>query len=147
MRISDWSSDVCSSDLGPILPVHPRHESLEGVLAYPTVAALPLAPDLAIIATPPQAIPQLVAELGGRGTRAAVVISAGFSDRGAGGLRQQLLEAARPHLLRIVGPNCLGIMVSDLGINASFSHLAPPPGDLAFVTQSGAMVTTLLEIG
>src|SRR3546814_7892253 len=100
MRISDWSSDVCSSDL--------------------TVAALPLAPDLAIIATPPQAIPQLVAELGGRGTRAAVVISAGFSDRGAGGLRQQLLEAARPHLLRIVGPNCLGIMVSDLGINASF---------------------------
>src|SRR3546814_6036534 len=59
---------------GPILPVHPRHESLEGVLAYPTVAALPLAPDLAIIATPPQAIPQLVAELGGRGTRAAVVI-------------------------------------------------------------------------
>src|SRR3546814_19217615 len=79
---------------GPILPVHPRHESLEGVLAYPTVAARPLAPDLAIIATPPQAIPQLVAELGGRGTRAAVVISAGFSDRGAGGLRQPLLEAA-----------------------------------------------------
>src|SRR3546814_11781101 len=90
MRIRDWSSDVCSSDLGavlarnlfkggfdgPILPVHPRHESLEGVLAYPTVAALPLAPALAIIATPPQAIPPLVAELGGRGTRAAVVISA-----------------------------------------------------------------------
>ena len=135
---------------GPILPVHPRHQSLEGVLAYPSVAELPLVPDLAIIATPPETVPQLVAELGARGTRAVVVITAGFGEGGAQdghgiGLRQRLLDAARPHLLRIVGPNCLGLMVPSLGINASFSHLAPPPGDLAFVTQSGAMVTTMLD--
>ena len=133
---------------GPILPVHRSHESLEGVLAYPSVAALPLAPDLAIIATPPDSVPQLVAELGARGTRAAVVITAGFGeggDSGGAGLRQQLLDAAKPHLLRIVGPNCLGMMVPGLGINASFSHIAPLPGDLAFVTQSGAMVTAMLD--
>ena len=133
---------------GPILPVHPRHESLEGVLAYPSVESLPLAPDLAILATPPKTVPQLIAELGARGTRAAVVITAGFGeggDSGGAGLRQQLLEAAQPHLLRVVGPNCLGMMVPGLGINASFSHVAPPPGDLAFVTQSGAMVTAMLD--
>ena len=133
---------------GPILPVHRQHESLEGVLAYPSVEALPLVPDLAIIATPPQSVPQLVAELGARGTRAAVVITAGFGAGGDGGgatLRQQLLDAAQPHLLRVVGPNCLGTMVPGLGINASFSHLAPLPGDLAFVTQSGAMVTAMLD--
>jgi acetyltransferase len=132
---------------GPILPVHPRHESLEGVLAYPSVAALPLAPDLAVLATPPETVPRLVAELGARGTRAAVIITAGFTDSGDGtpSLRQQLLDASRPHLLRVVGPNCLGVMVPGLGINASFSHLAPPPGDLAFVTQSGAMVTAMLD--
>ena len=117
---------------GPILPVHPRHQSLEGVLAYPSVAALPLAPDLAVIATPPETVPQLVAELGARGTRAAVIITAGFSGDGNGegsSLRQKLLEAAQPHLLRIVGPNCLGLLLPRQGINASFSHLAPPPGD------------------
>jgi acetyltransferase len=126
---------------GPILPVHPRHESLEGVLAYPSVEALPRVPDLAIIATPPQSVPQLVAEFAARGTRAAVIITAGFG----GTLRQALLDAARPHLLRIVGPNCLGTMVPGLGINASFSHIAPLSGDLAFVTQSGAMVTAMLD--
>lgn len=133
---------------GPILPVHPRHQSIEGVLAYPSVAALPLAPDLAVIATPPQSVPQLVAEFGSRGTRAAVVITAGFGeggDSGGAGLRQQLLDAAKPNLLRVVGPNCLGVMVPSLGINASFSHVAPLPGDLAFVTQSGAMVTAMLD--
>jgi acetyltransferase len=133
---------------GPILPVHPRHESLEGVLAYPSVAALPVVPDLAILATPPNTVPDLVAQLGARGTRAAVVITAGFGeggDSGGASLRGEMLAAAQPHLLRIVGPNCLGMMVPGLGLNASFSHIAPPPGDLAFVTQSGAMVTAMLD--
>ncbi|WP_193366710.1 bifunctional acetate--CoA ligase family protein/GNAT family N-acetyltransferase [Pelagibius marinus] len=133
---------------GPILPLHRKHESLEGVLAYPSVEALPLAPDLAIIATPPDSVPQLIADFAARGTRAAVVITAGFGeggDSGGAGLRQQMLDAARPHLLRIVGPNCLGMMVPGLGINASFSHIAPLAGGLAFVTQSGAMVTAMLD--
>ncbi len=133
---------------GPILPLHRKHESLEGVLAYPSVEALPLAPDLAIIATPPDSVPQLIADFGARGTRAAVVITAGFGEGGdaaGAGLRQQMLDAAKPNLLRIVGPNCLGMMVPGLGINASFSHIAPLSGDLAFVTQSGAMVTAMLD--
>lgn len=133
---------------GPILPLHRKHESLEGVLAYPSVEALPQAPDLAIIATPPDSVPQLIADFAARGTRAAVVITAGFGeggDSGGAGLRQKMLDAARPHLLRIVGPNCLGMMVPGLGINASFSHIAPLAGDLAFVTQSGAMVTAILD--
>ncbi|SME94798.1 acetyltransferase [Tistlia consotensis] len=133
---------------GPIMPVHPKHPAIEGTLAYPSVADLPIAPDLAVICTPPDSVPELVAELGARGTRAAVVITAGFGEGGneAGAARRQrLLDAARPHTLRIVGPNCVGVLLPRLGIDASFSHIAAAPGDLAFLTQSGAMVTAMLD--
>ena len=118
-----------------------------GVEAVASVAELPEAPDLAVIATPPQGIPDLVAELGARGTRAAVVITAGFGELGAEGraLQARMLEAARPTLTRIVGPNCLGIMVPGVGINASFAHVAPLKGDIAFVSQSGAIITAMLD--
>ncbi|MGE0723536.1 MAG: acetate--CoA ligase family protein, partial [Alphaproteobacteria bacterium] len=133
---------------GPILPVNPRRQAIEGVLAYPTVAALPVAPDLAVIATPPDTVPALIAELGARGTRAAVVMTAGFGEGGAvegEARRQRMLDAAKPHLLRILGPNCVGLAVPGIGLNASFAHLAAKPGDLAFLTQSGAIVTALLD--
>lgn len=132
---------------GPVLPVHPTNESVQGVLAYPDVASLPLAPDLAVIATPAQTVPGIVAELGARGTRAAVVISAGFAERGAEGqrLQQQILEAAQPHLMRIVGPNTLGLLAPKRALNASFAHLAARPGGPAFVTQSGAVVTSVID--
>jgi acetyltransferase len=132
---------------GPVLPVHPRHQSIQGVLAYPDVASLPVAPDLAIIATPPATVPGLIAELGARGTKAAVVVSAGFAELGEEGrrLQQQLLEAARPHLMRIIGPNTLGILVPGLSLNASFAHLPARPGGPAFVTQSGAVVTGVID--
>jgi acetyltransferase len=133
---------------GPVLPVHPKHEAIEGVLAYGSVAQLPITPDLAVIATPPDSVPGLVAELGARGTRAAVIITAGLREagenQGATG-QQAMLDGARPHLLRIAGPNCLGLMVPGIGLNASFSHIAPAPGKLAFVTQSGALVTAMLD--
>src|SRR5689334_14631387 len=92
---------------GPLLLVNPRHSTLAGMPVYPDVASLPSTPDLAVIATPPQAVPELISALGSRGTRAAVVITAGFSELGAQGhaLQQAMLDAARPHLLRIVGPN------------------------------------------
>ena len=133
---------------GPIMPVNPKHKSIEGVLTYPDVAGLPLTPELAVVSTPPDAVPGIIAELGRRGTKAAVIITAGFGegeDRYGAELRQRMLEAARPHLMRIVGPNCLGILVPGIKLNASFSHLAPVKGDLAFVTQSGAMVTAVLD--
>ena len=133
---------------GPIMPVNPKHKSIEGVLTYPDVAGLPLTPELAVVSTPPDAVPGIIAELGRRGTKAAVIITAGFGegeDRYGAELRQRMLEAARPHLMRIVGPNCLGILVPGIKLNASFAHLAPAKGDLAFVTQSGAMVTAVLD--
>ncbi|HZT52345.1 MAG TPA: acetate--CoA ligase family protein, partial [Stellaceae bacterium] len=132
---------------GRIMPVNPRHREIEGLPVYPDVASLPETPDLAVIATPPQTVPGLIAALGARGTRGAVVITAGFGELGAEGkaLQRQALEAARPHLMRIVGPNCVGIMVPGMGLDAGFAHVAPRAGDLAFVSQSGALITAVLD--
>jgi acetyltransferase len=133
---------------GPVMPVNPKAEAVEGVLAYKDVGALPFAPDLGVICTPPDTVAPLVEALGARGTKACVVITAGFGEGGnAEGAqrRQAVLDAARPHTLRLVGPNCVGMMVPPLGLNASFSHIGPKAGDLAFLTQSGAMVTAMLD--
>jgi len=132
---------------GSIMPVNPRHRVIKGVETFHDIAALPAPPDLAVIATPPQKVPELAAELGKQGTRAAVVITAGFnttSDKGRQ-LRQALLDAARPHLLRVIGPNCLGVMAPFVGLNASFAHLNPAAGGIAFIAQSGAIVTSMLD--
>lgn len=126
---------------GPIWLVNPRHAAIEGQTCYPSVSDLPAAPDLAILVTPPATIPGLIGELGARGTRAAVVITAGVR----GDLERAMLEAARPHLLRIQGPNCLGLMLPGIGLDASFSHRAPLPGGLAFVSQSGALITAIID--
>ena len=132
---------------GPILPVNPHHESVLGLPAYPDVAHLPQTPDLAVIATPPDTVPGLLSELGARGTKAAVVITAGFGELGERGraLQQQALAAAQPHVLRLVGPNCVGIMVPGIGLDASFAHIPPLAGALAFVSQSGALITAVLD--
>src|SRR5690606_38300239 len=126
---------------GPVWLVNPRHTDVDGVPCYPSVEALPGTPDLAVIATPPHTVPKLIEELGRKGTRAAVVITAGVR----GDLQQAMLNASRPHLLRIQGPNCIGLMVPGIGLNASFSHRAPVPGDLAFLSQSGALATAVID--
>jgi len=133
---------------GPIMPVNPKHHAIAGVLAYPAVGDLPEVPDLAVICTPPDTVPDIVAELAEAGTQAAVVVTAGFGEGGneAGTARRQaMLDAARPHLMRIIGPNCLGIIVPRAGVNASFAHITPRRGRIAFVTQSGAIVTSVLD--
>ncbi|WGI27287.1 bifunctional acetate--CoA ligase family protein/GNAT family N-acetyltransferase [Halomonas alkaliantarctica] len=133
---------------GPILTVNPNERAIRSSLNYHTVSELPLVPDLAIIATPPDSVPELIRELGERGCRAAVVITAGFGEgeRADGkALKQAMLEAAKPYLMRIVGPNCLGILLPHRGINASFAHIMPQKGDIAFVTQSGAVATSILD--
>jgi acetyltransferase len=133
---------------GPIMPVNPKHRAIEGVLTYPDADALPEIPDLAVIATPPETVPGLIAEFGRRGTRAAVVVSAGFGESGEAtgrNLHQAMLTAAAPHTLRIIGPNCIGVMVPSVGLNASFAHLTPKPGHLAFVAQSRAVATSVLD--
>jgi len=126
---------------GPIWLVNPHRRQVEGERCYPSVDALPAAPDLAVIATPPHTVPGLIGELGCKGTRAAVVITAGVRDD----LRQAMLEASQPHLLRIQGPNALGLMVPGIGLDASFSHRAPLAGDLAFLSQSGALITGVID--
>lgn len=133
---------------GPVMPVNPRHAHVQSVPAYPSIKDLPQVPDLAVVATPPETVPGIIAELGAAGTRAAVVITAGFGEGGrARGmeLRQAMLDAARPHLLRIVGPNCLGVLVPHAGLNASFGSTMPLSGRLAFVAQSGAVVASVVD--
>ncbi|HEY0302683.1 MAG TPA: CoA-binding protein, partial [Rhizomicrobium sp.] len=98
---------------GPILPVNPKHAAVAGILAYPDIASLPLTPDLAVICTPAETVPGLIAELGARGTKGAIVISAGFREAGTAkgsDLEQAMLDAAAPHLMRVIGPNCLGVV-------------------------------------
>ena len=130
---------------GTIYLVNPKYASFEGQPVYADVAALPGVPDLAVIATPPASVPGLISQLGRRGTKGAVVITAGFTSDSGSALKQAMLDAAQPHLLRIVGPNCLGLLVPPLGLNASFAHLQPHRGGLAFIAQSGAILTSVID--
>jgi len=133
---------------GPIWPVNRRHSSVGGMPAWRDVASLPQVPDLAVICTPAETVPALIAELGRKGTRSAIVLSAGLKQAGGTdglSLEQAMLDAARPHLLRILGPNCIGALVPGIGLNASFAPGNALPGKLAFVTQSGALATAMLD--
>jgi len=130
-----------SSFPGRLYAVNPRHRRLGDTPVYAGVQALPEAPDLAVICTPAATVPGLIAELGARGTRAAVVVTAGLDPA----TRQAMLDAARVHTLRILGPNCIGLLVPHRGLNASFAHIGAQPGELAFVSQSGALVTAMLD--
>ncbi len=133
---------------GPVWPVNPKYTEVAGRPAYANVKALPQAPDLAVICTPPPTLPGLIEELGSRGTRAVAVLSAGVAaatDRKGRSITELMLKAARPHLLRILGPNCVGLLVPGLGLNASFAPVSSAPGPLAFVSQSGALVTAVLD--
>ena len=133
---------------GAILPVNPRHAEIDGLACHADVAALPQAPDLAVICTPPDTVPAIVAALGARGTKGAVVITAGFGEGGADAgrkRRQAMLDAARPHLLRIIGPNCVGIAVPPVGLNATFMRGQPATGRLAFASQSGAILAGIVD--
>ena len=136
-----WRNLNDGSFQGRRYAVNPKHASFDGVPVYPNVAALPEVPELAVICTPPAAVPGLIAELGAAGTRAAVVLTAGLDKA----QRQAMLDAAKPHVLRILGPNCIGMLVPHLGLNASFAHVDALPGELAFVTQSGALMTAMLD--
>jgi acetyltransferase len=132
---------------GPVMAVNPTRDRIGEMPVYPSVAALPSVPDLAVVATPAVTVPDIIDELGRRGTKAVVVISAGFAETGTAGstLQQGMLDAARPHLVRIIGPNCVGILVPRTHVNASFAHLSPQPGNIAFATQSGAVLTAVMD--
>ena len=128
---------------GKVMPVNPKYDSIGALPCFRSAADLPETPDLAIIATPPGTVPRVVAELAAKGCRAAVVITAGVGS--TDGLRQQMLDAARPSLMRIVGPNTIGAISPWVGLNASFAPTNPTPGGIALVSQSGAMVSTMVD--
>jgi acetyl-CoA synthetase (ADP-forming)/acetyltransferase len=128
---------------GAVWPVNPKYAQLRGMPCYAKVSALPAAPDLAIVCTPAAGIPGVIAELGARGTKAAIVMTA--TDGRSNTLRQAMLDAAKPHLLRILGPGSIGVQSPALGLNASFNHLPAGDGKLAFVSQSGALAAAVLD--
>lgn len=127
--------------LGQVYLVNPRHDTIAGQPCFKSIEALPEAPELAVIATPPQTVPAIIEALGKKGTRATVIITAGFS----AALKQAILDAAQPYCLRIIGPNCLGVSVPTLSLNANFGLNAPKQGSLAFLSQSGALMTGILD--
>ena len=132
---------------GALFAVNPKYSSVRGVPCFDAIGRLPGKVDLAVIATPPQTVPGIIEQCGVAGVRAAVVISAGFSEAGPDGakLERELLENARRYGMRIIGPNCLGIMRPELGLNATFARNNAVPGSLGLVSQSGALCTAMLD--
>jgi acetyltransferase len=128
---------------GQIYAVNPKYRSLSGLACYSSVKDLPAAPDLCVIATPPATIPGILDDIGQSGGRAAVIITAGLGEKD--NLKQRMLEAAGRHGLRVIGPNTIGILAPRLGLNASFSHLKARPGSLALLSQSGAIVSSIID--
>jgi acetyltransferase len=132
---------------GTVYPVNPKRSSVLGVKAYPSMAEIPEAVDLAVIVTPPVSIPGIIRECGENGVRGAIVISAGFKEIGAEGaaLEQRLLEEAQTAGIRVIGPNCLGVMSPLSGMNATFATTVARPGSVGFISQSGALCTAVLD--
>ena len=133
---------------GAIMPVNPRYESAAGVLCYPDVAHLPRPPDLAIICTRPKTVPELIDQLGARGTRAVIVMAGELETTpGADGqpIAAAMLAAAKRYGMRVLGGGTLGVIVPALGLNATFSNLAVRPGPIGFVSQSDAVGTLVLD--
>lgn len=134
---------------GTVFPVNPKHSSVQGIKAYPNVAAVPDPIDLAIIITPAPTVPDLVSECVQVGVKGVIIISAGFKETGKAGaeLERQVLERARRGAqgVRIIGPNCLGVMSTRSGLNATFASAMARPGNVGFISQSGALCTAILD--
>jgi acetyltransferase len=125
---------------GAVWPVNPHETTIQGAPNFKSLTELASSPDLAVIATPPACVPNLIQTLGRMGCRAAIVITAGDNN-----FRANVLDAARPTLMRLVGPNCLGFLSPARGINASFAHMQPQSGSVALLSQSGAIATSMLD--
>ena len=132
---------------GELYPVNPKHDEVQNKKSFSQIGDISHKVDLAIIATPAHSVPDIIRQCGEAGVHAAVVLSAGFSEAGDNGkkLQNELTGYAQHYGIRIVGPNCLGIMRPHLGLNATFSHNIARPGHLALVSQSGALCTAMLD--
>jgi acetyltransferase len=132
---------------GSISPVNPKHAEIMGLRCYHNIASAPGHIDLAVIVTPAATVPGIVGECVKAGVGSAVVISAGFKERGPEGadLERQIKERLRGAKMRLIGPNCLGVMTPVAALNATFAHDMALPGKVAFLSQSGALETAILD--
>ncbi|MBI4382591.1 MAG: bifunctional acetate--CoA ligase family protein/GNAT family N-acetyltransferase [Nitrospinae bacterium] len=138
---------ISSSFGGTVFPINPSRPNVMGIKAYPNIAAAPEPIDLAVVATPAETVPGVVGECAAAGVKGAIVISAGFKETGAQGaeLEKKVLERARSARMRIIGPNCLGVMSPLTGLNATFARRMALPGNVGFLSQSGALCTAILD--
>ncbi|MBP8261792.1 MAG: acetate--CoA ligase family protein, partial [Verrucomicrobia bacterium] len=132
---------------GPIFPVNPTRSSVLGIKAYPNISAVPEKVDMAVITTPAASVPNIIKECADAGLPGAVIISAGFKETGPAGveLERQILAHARRSGMRIIGPNCLGVMNPINGVNATFASAIARRGNVGFISQSGALCTAVLD--
>ncbi|MDX6380156.1 MAG: acetyltransferase [Rubrobacteraceae bacterium] len=133
---------------GTIYPVNPKRTNVLGIKAYASIVEVPEQVDLAVIVAPAPAVPGIIGECVEAGVRGAIIISAGFKETGAEGaeLERQVLEEARRGRMRIIGPNTLGVMNPNTGLNATFASSMARPGNVAFLSQSGALCTAILDL-
>jgi len=132
---------------GALYAVNPKHREIFGQRAYARLSELPQPPELAVIVTPARSVPEIIADAGAAGVRAAVVLTSGFGEAGAEGraLQEEVFKAAKQGGVRILGPNCLGVMRTDCGLNATFARTPALAGKLAVVSQSGAICGAILD--
>ncbi len=131
---------------GTIYPVNPKRANILGIRAYTSLDTLPEVPDLVVVCTPAEGVPALLKDCVRLGVPSAIVISAGFKETGAAGIKleAEIMETIQGRM-RIIGPNCLGVMNPVLGLNATFANSMAKPGNVAFVSQSGALCTAVLD--
>jgi acetyltransferase len=132
---------------GTVFPVNPQRHSILGIKSYPDIAHVPEVVDLVVIATPAATVPQVIRECVAAGVKGAIIVSAGFKEIGEVGaaLEQEILTEARRGGMRIIGPNCLGLMNPLVGLNATFAGAIARAGNVAFISQSGALCTSILD--
>ena len=132
---------------GALYPVNPKHSLILGRKAFPTLGSIPGPVDIAVVAVPARTVPQVIEEAGIKGIPLAIIISSGFRESGAEGkIREdQVMAIASRYGIRIMGPNCLGLMLPQQGINTTFDPVSPKPGKIAFISQSGAIISTIVD--
>lgn len=142
---NDLVKNLVQGFVGKIFPINPKGGSLYDLPVFTSIGAVPHSIDLAIIAVPAAIVAQVLEEAGKKKVRAAVVISAGFKEVGQAKLEEQLIAIAQKYKITLVGPNCLGVMNANLSFNGSFAPQLPPPGSVAFLSQSGALGTAIID--
>lgn len=132
---------------GQLYPVNNKRPEVQGLKAYASILDIPNPVDMAVITVPAKHVPSVIEECGRKGVPMAVIITAGFREMGEEGkaLEDRVLEIARSYGTRIVGPNCLGLIIPPKGIDTTYVHQSPKPGNIAFISQSGAIVNTVVD--